>query len=153
MRIEGSRTIDIAAPPEVVWRLVADITQMGSWSPVTVAARWVPPATGPTVGARFTGTNRLPLVRRWTSTATVTACVPGQRFEFAVGTDPKRPNTVWSYRFVAAGRGTEVTESWQMVREPAVVLAYYRLVGQSRRIEAGVEQTLARLKAAAESTP
>jgi len=151
MRIEGSRSVEVGAAPETVWALVADVTRMGSWSPLTVAARWLPPATGPALGARFAGTNRLPIVRRWTSTATVTACEPGRRFDFAVGVDPDRPNSLWSYTFEGITSGTRVTEAWRMVREPGVVLVYYRLVGQRERVAAGVEATLARLKAAAEA--
>lgn len=146
MRIEGQRSIDIEAPPEAVWGLVADVTRMGEWSPHTVEARWVEP------GRRFRGTNRLPIVRRWTSTATVTESVPGRRFAFAVGNDADDPNTLWRYEFepLPAG-GTRVTEGWRMVREPAVVLAYYRLIGQGERIARGVEETLRHLKAAAEA--
>lgn len=151
MEIAGERSIQIAAAPGALWALVADVTRMGSWSPLTVSARWVAPATGPALGARFSGTNRLPLVRRWTSVATVTACEPGRVFAFAVGADPDRPNSLWTYRFEPSGSSTVVSETWQMVREPSVVLAYYRLVGQRDRVAAGVEETLRRLKQAAEA--
>jgi ligand-binding SRPBCC domain-containing protein len=158
VRIEGERSIDITAPAEAVWSLVADVTRMGEWSPHTVQARWVEPAgaipdddNGPAVGRQFRGTNRLPIVRRWTSTATVTECDPGRRFAFAVGHNAADPNTVWRYDFEALpGGGTRVTEGWRMLREPAVVLAYYALIGQRARIARGVEETLRRLKAAAE---
>ncbi|MCK4176458.1 SRPBCC family protein [Aciditerrimonas ferrireducens] len=151
LRIEGSRSVEIAAPPTLVWQLVADVTRIGQLSPITVAARWLPPHQGPVVGARFQGTNRLPLVRRWTSVATVTDAQPGVRFAFAVGRDPARPNTLWSYDLEPTPLGCRVTERWQMVREPWIVLLYYRLVGQADRVARGVEQTLARLKAAAEA--
>lgn len=154
VRIEGQRSIRIAAPPAVVWGLVTDVARMGEWSPHTVEAGWVDPASGdgPAVGRQFRGTNRLPIVRRWTSTATVTACEPGRRFAFAVGNDPDDPNTLWSYDLEPTDGGTTVTERWQMLREPGIVLVYYRLIGQRHRIAAGVEETLRRLKAAAEAT-
>ena len=153
MRIEGERSIEIAAEPTEVWALVADISRMGEWSPPTVEARWAHPGDGPgaSVGKQFRGTNQLPIVRRWTSTATITACDPGRRFAFAVGRKPDDPNTLWSYDFEpAAGGGTRVIERWQMLREPAIVLLYYRLIGQRQRIARGVEVTLRNLKAAAE---
>lgn len=150
MEIAGSRQLTIAAPADRLWQMVADVTRMGSWSPVTIEACWLPPATGPAVGARFAGTNRLPLVGRFTSTATITDCQPGEVFGFVVGRDPSRPNSRWTYRFEPADGGTTVTESWEMIREPWIVLAYYRLVDQRRRVAEGVEQTLARLKVAAE---
>ena len=154
MRIEGERSVEVAAPPEAVWGLVADVRRMGEWSPHTVQAQWVDaaPGDGPAVGRRFRGTNRLPIVRQWTSTATVTECDPARRFAFAVGQNPDDPNTLWSYDFeeTSAG-GTRVTERWHMLREPGIVLLYYRLIDQRTRIARGVEETLRRLKAAAET--
>jgi protein-S-isoprenylcysteine O-methyltransferase Ste14 len=151
MRISGERSIDIAAPPTSVSSLVADITRMGEWSPHIVQARWIAPATQPGVGCQFRGTNRLPVVHRWTSTATITDSAPGRTFAFAVGTDPTDPNTTWSYTFEPIDTGTRVTERWHMRREPPIVLRYYRLIGQRDRIASGVEETLRRIKAAAES--
>ena len=41
--VEGERSIDVAAPPDRVWALVADVARMGQWSPHTAArARAVP---------------------------------------------------------------------------------------------------------------
>ena len=156
MRIEGERSIDIAAEPAAVWALVADIARMGEWSPHTVQAQWVGPTdgTGAAVGKRFRGTNRLPIVRQWTSTATITECDPGRRFAFAVGRNPDDPNTLWRYDFEpASSGGTRVTERWHMLREPWIVLVYYRLIGQRTRIARGVEETLRRLKRTAEAAP
>ena len=39
-----------------------------------------------------------------------------------------------------------------MLREPTIVLLYYRLINQRTRLARGVEETLRRLKAAAEAT-
>ena len=151
--VEGERSIEIAAPPERVWALVTDVRRMGQWSPHTVQAEWLDPENGdgPTVGRQFRGTNRLPIVRQWTSTATITACESERRFAFAVGRNPDDPNTLWSYDFEATATGTRVTERWQMLREPAIVLLYYRLINQRARLARGVEETLRRLKAAAEA--
>ncbi|MEZ5219179.1 MAG: SRPBCC family protein [Ilumatobacteraceae bacterium] len=150
MEIAGARTITIAARADDVWRLVADVTRMPEWSPHVRSCRWEPPATGPALGARFTTTVALPVVRRWTNTSTVVRCEPGRFFGFAVGSDADDPNTVWEYEFEADGERTVVTERWEMRREPGIVLAYYRLIGQERRLARGVEQTLERLRVAAE---
>lgn len=150
MIIAGSRTIDIAASPGLVWGLIADVTRMPEWSPHVVASSWLPPATGPVPGSRFTTTLRLPIVRRWTNTSTVTTSTPTDTFAFNVGDDPEDPNTRWSYTCQAITAGTRVTERWEMVSEPRIVLVFYRLIRQDRRLAIGVEQTLARLKAAAE---
>ena len=49
----------IAAPPEVVYDLISDITRMPDYSTENVAGTWLDGATGPVVGARFQGKNAL----------------------------------------------------------------------------------------------
>ena len=50
----------VAARPELVWDLVADITRVGGWSPECVRAAWLGEPGRPRPGARFTGHNRFP---------------------------------------------------------------------------------------------
>ena len=50
----------VAARPELVWDLVADITRVGRWSPECIRAAWLGEPGQPRPGARFTGHNRLP---------------------------------------------------------------------------------------------
>lgn len=151
MQIEGRRTVEVQASPAVVWPLVADVTTIGRWSPLTESARWLAPADGPAVGARFEGRNRLPIVRRWTSRCTVTACEAERRFAFDVGNRPGDPTTQWSYELEPLpGGGTRLTESWTMRREHLPVRVYFALIGQRERVARGVEATLAAIKAEAE---
>jgi ligand-binding SRPBCC domain-containing protein len=100
----------IAAPPEQVWEMVAEVTRMCEWSPETSSCRWIGGASGPVVGAKFKGTNRKGL-HRWSTTCTVTAADPGRRFAFDVHAGPV-PISTWEYDFTAADGGTAVTESW-----------------------------------------
>ncbi len=48
----------IAAAPEKIWALVADVLRMAEWSPVLVGCEWTGSASGPEAGARFVGHNR-----------------------------------------------------------------------------------------------
>jgi hypothetical protein len=50
----------VAARPEVVWDLAADITRVGEWSPECIQAAWLGEPGRPKPGARFTGRNRFP---------------------------------------------------------------------------------------------
>ena len=153
VKVEGERSVDIAADAEAVWDIIADVTRTNQLSPLTTRADWIPPATGAAVGARFTGKNRLPVIRKWTSTSTVTVCDRGKCFAFVVGTDPADPTTRWTYTLERTLEGgTKVTETWRMVREYRIVLAYFRLVRQDLRIARGVEVTLSRLKSVAEGS-
>jgi uncharacterized protein YndB with AHSA1/START domain len=149
----GSVTVHVDAPPERVWALVSDITQIGRFSPETFEAEWIDGATGPAVGAQFRGH-----VRRhgwkwlvyWT-TCTVVESEPGRAFVFVVGTPENWVNR-WAYRLEPAGTGTDVTESFQLVDKPA--LRWYWKVagrGRGRTNEEGMRRTLERVKAAAES--
>ena len=83
--MKGSVTVHIAAPAELVWDLVSDVTRIGEFSPETFEAQWLDGASGPQAGARFRGhvrrSGRGPVY--WT-TCTVTASEPGREFAFAV---------------------------------------------------------------------
>ena len=61
IRDEVSR--QIAATPESVWSLVADVTRTAEWSPTVQRVEWVGDASGPEIGARFRGHNRQSGVR------------------------------------------------------------------------------------------
>lgn len=103
-------TREIAAAPEKVWALVSDVTRMGEWSPEATGGTWVKGSDGPQTGARFTGANALGK-RRWSTTCTVTDCVPGEVFAFEVKGGPLRVSR-WEYRFEPTEGGCRVTESW-----------------------------------------
>lgn len=148
MRDEASTFI--AAPPNRIWAMLADVTRMPEWSPECIRCQWLDGATSPAVGVRFRGWNRLAFVGTWTSVNTIVRCVPGAEFAWVVGRNPADPNTFWEYRLSPSASGTNVVESYEMRREPWVVRVYYRLVGRSERLQQAMGETLHRLKAAAE---
>lgn len=53
--MEGSATVHMAAPPDKIWTLIADVRNTGRFSPETFEAEWLDGATGPALGARFRG--------------------------------------------------------------------------------------------------
>jgi len=151
----GSATIHVDAPPEKVYDVVTDVTRMGEWSPETHTCVWLDVATGPTVGARFKGSNRNGFAR-WSTKPRVVAVDEGREFAFTVDFVGK-DTTKWTYRFEPDGGGTTVTESFEMMRDmPFVVQAFEKYVmrAKDRRAElvTGMEHTLARIKAAVEGT-
>ncbi|MGW2017768.1 SRPBCC family protein [Streptomyces sp. NPDC001927] len=108
--LEESVVVDAA--PEVVYRLVANLPDMGRWSPECRRV-WVPRPPVRT-GSRFVGFNRRgPFV--WFTTGRVSAAREGEEFTFDVGVFGL-PIARWGYRFAAEGTGTRVTESWQDLR-------------------------------------
>jgi uncharacterized protein YndB with AHSA1/START domain len=143
---------EIAAPAEKVWHLVSDLPRMGEWSPENTGGRWLDGAAGPALGARFRGSNRKGL-RRWSTTCTVTAADTGKKFSFEVTYGPLAIST-WDYTLTPSDSGTTVVEEWTDRRPSWMKIASGPVMGVSDRAahnRSGMEQTLARLKSAAES--
>jgi uncharacterized protein YndB with AHSA1/START domain len=147
-----SVSIDIDAPAERIYDLVADLPGMGRWSPENVGGKWLDGATEARVGARFRGWNRRgPL--RWYTTCTITEAERGSVIEWtndAVGLAVAR----WRYEFKPNGSGTTVIESTEDLRgKPMKVASPFvmGIVDRDKHNTAGMEQTLQRLKSAAEA--
>jgi uncharacterized protein YndB with AHSA1/START domain len=147
-------TITIAASPEDVYDLVADITRMGEWSPVCTAGEWLDDAR-----TSFRGTNAMGDFT-WQTTCRIDVAERGKEFTFVNrGQDGNEELVRWSYTFAPVPGGTELTESWKVLPEyepsmarllPDMNLEDY-LDGVKPTTQAGMAETLANVKAAAES--
>jgi uncharacterized protein YndB with AHSA1/START domain len=73
MRVDAE--IVVAAWPDIVWDLLADITNTGIWSPECIRTAWLDDRHDVRPGARFTGHNRIPDLFEWTVTCVVTEAV------------------------------------------------------------------------------
>jgi uncharacterized protein YndB with AHSA1/START domain len=144
---------EIAAPPEQVWAMVADVTRMGEWSPETEAATWLGTATGPKPGARFRGTNRNGK-KKWTTVATIIEAEHGRLLSFSVMAKGFRV-AEWRYSFEPTPAGCQVTETWTD-RRGAIATALGKPVSgvadRAAHNRTGMERTLERIKTAAESS-
>ena len=146
-----SASARIAASADRLYALVSDVARMGEWSPENVGGRWLGGVTGPSVGARFRGSNRRGW-RRWSTTCTVVAADAGRRFAFDVSVAGV-PASRWTYEFTPDGDATVVTETWTD-RRPHW---FARLAGATMGIDdmrahnqANITTTLANLTSAAE---
>jgi Polyketide cyclase / dehydrase and lipid transport len=142
--------VHIAAPPTAVYALIGDVTRMGEWSPECERCEWLDDATGPAVGARFRGHNKLGVIG-WQTTCVVTAAEVGREFAFSVVHDNGRDETRWRYLLIPAGSGTEVVETYQFVWCPIVNRVSEVLIPRDRQLRRGIRQTLDRIKSAAET--
>jgi hypothetical protein len=151
--LTGEVSLHMKAAPEKIWDLVSDVTRIGEFSPETFEAQWTRGATGPAVGATFKGhVKRNGVGPVYWTPCTVTACVPGEVFEFAVGLSAERAVNTWGYRLQAENGGTRVTEYFRLT--PVWYLrAYWLLLGRlrGRTNERGMRTTLERMKAVVES--
>jgi len=152
--LRGDAEVYIEASPERVYNLVSDITRMGDWSPETYSCAWIDGATGPQVGARFTGRNRRGLLR-WSNTPDVISAEPGREFAFrrvVLGNE-----VIWSYRMQADGSGTRLSESYEVLTPSPAWMNWLvgKLMGVDDReadLLLGMRTTLERLRRAAEGS-
>ena len=154
MRTDGQVTEHIDASAEELYDLVADVTRIGEFSPECRQAEWIgggPPAAP---GARFRGRNAASRLLRWARVCEVVTAEPAREFSFRTITTVLRPDsTVWTYRFEAAGDGTDVTEAYEVVRLPPrpLLALYRRLLPHHMDMRPHLERTLASIKHAVEA--
>jgi uncharacterized protein YndB with AHSA1/START domain len=151
MLAQGSASTRIAALPERVWELVADVTRMGEWSPECYRCEWLSVPPGPRLGAHFRGHNRQGPFR-WSLECVVTACRPGQELAFSTLVGASEA-TRWRYALRPADGGTDVVQSFEWLKE-FWLLQPFAVVFKARRQAAlitGMQTTLSRLKRVAES--
>ena len=153
-RQHDSVSVDIAARPEEVYGLVADITRMGQWSPECRECSWTDGATGPEVGARFKARNKGAKGPSWFNKPVVTAAEPGREFAFN-RSGPGIGSYTWRFVLEPSPTGTRLTESYQVEKPLPKAMDWltHKWVGSSDRdqdLRHGMEVTLERLKEAAE---
>ncbi|TFV87368.1 SRPBCC family protein [Blastococcus sp. CT_GayMR16] len=145
----------VAAPPEDVYALVADVTRTPEFSPEVVSCRWIGGATGPAVGARFEAVNQNESGRTWKNSPVVTVAEPGREFAFA-RTEPFAGTIAWHYRFEPADGGTRVVEGYEVERPISrigwfVIERIFRGGNRREALHTGMRSTLERLRVTAET--
>ena len=153
MRTSGDVMIEISADPWVVYGLVADVTRIGEFSPECRSARWQPGTSTAIAGARFRGRNIAGLIR-WSRECEVVTAEPAGEFAFrTIPTWLKRDSTLWTYRFRDVAAGTEVTESYEIVKMPPkpILAVIRRLLRHHIDMRPHMQRTLEALKHTAES--
>ncbi len=140
----------MAAPPEAVYELIADVTRMPELSPEVVECRWLDGATGPAVGARFAARNKFSRGPAIGNKPVITAVDPGRRISWS-RTEPFGGTVEWTYEFLPHPEGTEVVESYRAIK-PVSRFGWWIIGTFSSKDRAGLqrtgmEQTLQRLKA------
>ena len=149
-------SLHMAARPEDVYELVADVTRTPEFSPEITRCTWLDGATGPVVGARFKAVNKVPNRPAWSNKPVVTVADAPKTFAFrADGVDGRHCRV--DVEFEPDGDGTMVTESYRVTRPVpwyGWVLIGYVFGRRDRRtdLRQGMEQTLQRMRAAVERT-
>ena len=154
MRTGGEVSVHVDASPDAVYELVADVTRIGEFSPECRRAEWLGDARGPAPGARFRGRNVGSKVARWSRVCEVVTAEPGREFSFrTVPTWAYPDSTLWSYRFAPSGGGTDVTESYEVVKLPPrfLIALYRRMLPHHMDMRPHMQRTLEAMKQVAEA--
>ena len=147
-----SVSTDIAADPKVVYDLVSDLSRMGEWSPENRGGKWKGGATGPAVGAKFKGKNKIGW-RQWSTDVVVTEASAPESFVFKVSA-LGMPVATWEYHISPTASGCTVTETYTDSRSGMLKKIGTVLTGVSDRDTHNgtcMQTTLANLKKAAEA--
>jgi hypothetical protein len=154
-----SGSVSVAREPAAVYAIVSDVTRIGELSPICKSGTWDDAAQAGKEGAWFTGHNVIGS-HSWDTHCQVVAAVPGREFTFVNHGPAGDAELVrWGYTFEPDGAGTKVTETWQVLPAyPGFVTSgdpnadvKKRIDGMAQMARDGIRDTLASLKAVAES--
>ena len=141
--------IDIKAPVSEVWALISDFNRMPQWSPQCRLMK----ALGPVrQGTRTINVNRRNFLF-WPTTSTVTEVIPEKKLAFRVNAN----GTIWSYELEPTEEGTRLVETRhaengvKAVSNLTVNALFGGVPSFERELVEGMNTSLARIKAAAES--
>ncbi len=145
------RSVEIAASGAAVYDLVTAIDRVPEFSPEVRRIRWLGELHRPEAGARFRGTNRWRGFV-WRREVVITKAEPGREFCFETvpGHGIFHDTTKWRYLLEPVPSGTRVTEAYEFFA-PRWLRWMDAALGRPGALARGMEKTLARLKATAES--
>lgn len=152
--VHVEESIDIAAPPALIYATIVDVENWGRFSPETTGASCQGDGGELRVGDRFSGHNRRG-ARRWTTHCVVTVADAGRCFEFRSGAVGLAIAT-WRYELEPTTTGTRVTEIWhdnrgRLMRVIAVLVSGIR--DRATHNSQSMRETLHRLKNHLEHQP
>lgn len=139
----------INAPVAKVWELVSDLKNMPRWSPQCRLMKTFGPLQP---GARTINLNRRKFMF-WPTTSRIIEVIPEKKLAFRVNEN----NTVWSYELEPTETGTRLVETRHAENgvKPVSTMLVNAVMGGvpsfERELVEGMNESLARIKAAAES--
>ncbi|OBB38496.1 SRPBCC family protein [Mycobacterium sp. 852002-51961_SCH5331710] len=139
----------INAPVSKVWELISDLKNMPRWSPQCRLMKTFGPLRP---GAKTINLNRRKFLF-WPTTSQITELVPEKKLAFRVNEN----GTVWSYELEPTETGTRLVETRHAENgvKPVSNMAVNAVMGGvpsfERELVEGMNESLARIKAAAES--
>ncbi|MCG7607005.1 polyketide cyclase [Mycolicibacterium sp. (ex Dasyatis americana)] len=147
------RRIIVDTPPAVVWNIIRDIRRMPEWSPQVVSVKLRDTDGEIRLGSTFTNLNRHGELE-WITHGEVVRYEPEKEIAFRIAEN----YAIWSFSISADGAGatvlTQRRETPDGISQVSLELTESHLGGQqafTELLEAGMEETLAAIKACAEA--
>lgn len=129
-RVQKSSSVSVVvdAPVEDVWRVVSDVRRTGEWSHECRSVQLLSGAEAPVPGVRFRGRNGARWLR-WTRTCEIVASdAPHELVWRTVPSTLYPDSTEWRIRLAPEGARTRITQSFQVVRAPALLDPIYAML-------------------------
>jgi hypothetical protein len=143
---EGTVTVAVAASPEQVWAVRADVTRAGDWGHESQPGEWLDGATTAVPGARFQGRNRQGRTK-WTRVCEVLEADAPRRITWR--TVPSRlynDSTRWTYEVEPTEAGCRITQRFEVLSiGPIMERLFYALIPEHRDRSEALRADLVRL--------
>jgi uncharacterized protein YndB with AHSA1/START domain len=108
--------VDVAAPPDTVWQVIADPVRTSEWSHECTGAEFLDGATESGLNVRFRGANRHGRTT-WSRVCTIFTFVPSGEFGYVTSGD-QGDATAWHFKLEPTASGTRLTQAYQIVAMP-----------------------------------
>jgi hypothetical protein len=128
----GRCEVQTDAALDAVWDVVRDVTRVGEWSHECVSVAWLGGVTSATPGARFRGRNHAGIFR-WGRVCEIVAAEPYELVWRTVPTALYPDSTEWTIRLHPADGGTQIEQTFTVVRAPKLLDIVYGLVIPAHR--------------------
>ncbi|HZA09631.1 hemerythrin domain-containing protein [Mycobacterium sp.] len=115
-KTSGQVSVEVAAPIEAVWKVVADPVRTPEFSHECRRVKFLAGATPAALGRRFRGTNRSGRYR-WSRTCTVFTYDEPREFGYITSGGPGDA-TAWHFRLEPTAAGTRLNQAFQGVSMP-----------------------------------
>jgi uncharacterized protein YndB with AHSA1/START domain len=152
VRRDCEARITIEAPVEDVWNVISDVTRVGEWSGECRRCEWVGDSAKLAQGARFRGGNRRGWMRWARLNEVDVADAPNELVWHTVFDATHRDSTEWRLSLLSTPDGTELTQSFRILRLSRPMEAFLGLVQPAHRDRSNdLADDLARLKTVVEA--